>query len=209
MVCIRVRELGDRLRRRHLREPFAKDLVQKRLLESRGQGPKGRGDPVILCKGARRLPEVLGITRLIARAVYEHRYAVEISVHGCARVPAHGGHHHRGREAVVAQVGYKLVLEAHVRGRLGAVGTPDGVLAAPGDEAVVIALAPRQHFYRLPESEVVGDLERADRKVISRSQLTPPGGRSDPGSRSQTPSGRTPRRGRTRDRCSRYPSVLC
>jgi hypothetical protein len=97
---------------------------------------------VILCKGARLLPKVLGITRLIGRAVHEHRHVVEVSVHGCARVAAHGEHHHGGREAVVAQVGYKLVLEAHVRGGLGAVGTPDGVIAAPGDEAVVIALAP-------------------------------------------------------------------
>jgi hypothetical protein len=142
MVCIRVREVGDHLGRRHLGEPFAKDLVQKRLLGSRLQGSEGRRDPVILCKGARRLPEVLGITRLIARAVHEDRHAIEVSVHGCARVSAHGGHHHAGWEAVVAQVAYKLVLEAHVRGRLGVVGTPDGVLAAPGDEAVVIALAP-------------------------------------------------------------------
>ena len=40
------------------------------------------------------------------------------------------------------------MFEANVRRRLGAVGTPDSVLAAPGDEAVVIALAPRQHLIR-------------------------------------------------------------
>jgi hypothetical protein len=65
---------------------------------------------------------VFGITRLIARGVHEHGHAVEVSVHGGARVPARGGHHHGSREAAAAQVGYKLVLEAHVVGETLLVG---------------------------------------------------------------------------------------
>jgi hypothetical protein len=68
---------------------------------------------VVLRQGAGRFPEVLDVLGLIGGSLHEDRGAVKVPVYDDGSLPAYAWDEYGSREPVVAQVGYKRVLEAH------------------------------------------------------------------------------------------------